>query len=155
MKAAPEVWPSFFVNNWSREKQSDRQPLNPPFLIVNQLGCKPKYKINCLLGPYSQLFIFLLTYEWAQWELLLANKASYLFKVLVSYKENEVLGIQPRGYIHYISFSWHMAKNASYWENTLTYSEHPWVTKKMKCWEYCPWIVFTILHFPLNLPMGL
>jgi hypothetical protein len=56
-----------------------------------------------LLGPYSQHFIFFLTYKWAQYAKLLnytrldglgGDKHSSLLDSFLSYEENQVLGIR-------------------------------------------------------------
>ncbi len=62
-------------------------------------------------GPYSQYFIFFITYVWTYklgcyitlgWKDLSADKRSSLLAPFVSYKDNEVQTLEPR------NFYWHI-----------------------------------------------
>jgi hypothetical protein len=78
-------------------------------LLVPQIAqtkvTKSKGKIQ---GPYSQNFIFFVTYEWVQLarivyraklERLASDKLFSLLDAFISYEENEVFGIRPQNLI--------------------------------------------------------
>jgi hypothetical protein len=124
----------------------------------NLLGLFISYEGNEVLwiqplGPYSQHYIFFITYESAHWPKLLDNiklerlasdKHSNLLGLFISYKENEVLLIGA--VLHNIK-----AGMVCQWETLKLIRP---VTKKWSIVNTAPGPIFTTLYFLCNLWIG-